>query len=146
MRLLDDDFSPHLRMDRTVVLVRSRLVKLEREFVVCAEHLRFESFVGACDRVLNVVPIHPRYCRSRRYRDVLRYEAEEIDQDFNLLRSHLPLLLVVLNILDFLADTLEVSFTHSSVQNQAGSNWLACNSLCFLNPIRARHWTGSYRC
>jgi len=65
----------------------------------------------------------------------LRHEAEEIDQDFDLLRSHLPLPLVVLNILDFLADTLEVSFTHSSVQNQAGSNWLACNSLCFLNPI-----------
>src|SRR5580693_7008008 len=34
----------------------------------------------------------------------------------------------------------------SSVQNQAGSNWLACNSLCFLNPIRARHWTGPYPC
>ena len=94
MRLLDDDFSPHLRMDRTVVLVRSRLVKLEREFVVCAEYLRFESFVGACDRMLNVVPIHPRYCRSRRHRDVLRHEAEEIDQDFDLLRSHLPLPLV----------------------------------------------------
>src|SRR5579862_6804187 len=34
----------------------------------------------------------------------------------------------------------------SSVQNQAGSNWLACNSLCFLNPMRARHWTSSYPC
>jgi hypothetical protein len=99
-------------MDRTVVLVRSRLAKFEREFVACAENRRFESFVGACDRVLNVVPIHPRYCRSRRHRDVLRHEAEEIDQDFDLLRSHLPLPLVVLHIIDFLAYTLGVSFTH----------------------------------
>jgi len=99
-------------MDGTVVIVRSGLIKLEREFVVCAERLRFESFVDACDRVLNVIPIHPRYRRSRRHRDVLRHEAEVIDQDFDLLGSHLPLLLVVLHIIDCSTYTLEVSFTH----------------------------------
>ena len=85
-------------MDRTVVLVRSGLIKLEREFVVCAEHLRFEGFVGACDRVLNVVPIHPRYCRSRRDRDVLRHEAEVIDLDLDHLGPHLGRCVGVLHI------------------------------------------------
>jgi len=95
---MDDDFSPHPRMDRTVVLVRSGLIKLEREFVVCAEHLGFERSVRACDLVLNVVEIHPRHCRSRGYCNVIRHEAEVIDLDLNHLRPHLPRCVGVLHI------------------------------------------------
>ena len=83
MRLLDDDFSPHLRMDRTLVLVRSGLIKLEREFVVRAEHPRFEGSIRACDLVLNVVEIHPRHRRSRGYCNFMRHEAEVIDLDLD---------------------------------------------------------------
>jgi hypothetical protein len=99
VRLLDDDFSPHLRMDRTVVLVRSGLIKLEREFVVRAEHLRFENSVRACDLVLNVVEIHPRHRRSRGYCNVMRHEAEVIDLDLDHLRPHLPRYVGVLHTL-----------------------------------------------
>ena len=78
-------------MDRTAVFVRSGLVKGERKSVVRAEYLRSESFVPACDRVLNVVEIHPRHRRCWRHCDLLRHEAEVIDLDLDLLRSHLRL-------------------------------------------------------
>jgi len=85
-------------MNRTVILVRSGLIKLEREFVVRAEHLRFEGFVRACDLVLNVVEIHPRHRRSRGYCNVVRHEAEVIDLDLDHLRTRLPRCVGVLHI------------------------------------------------
>lgn len=82
-------------MDRTAVFVRSGLVKGERKSVVRGEYLRFEGFVPACDRVLNVVAIHPRHRCCRRNRDLMRNEAEVIDLDLDLLRSRLPTRAVV---------------------------------------------------
>src|ERR1041385_8542917 len=59
LSLLDDDLTSHLRMKRTVVLVRARRSELSREPIAVFQSFRVETFVSRGRRMRLVVAIDP---------------------------------------------------------------------------------------
>ena len=77
--LLHHDLAGHLRMDRAVVGIRSRLGKRVGEFLVCIPDLGLEHTVCADYRMGNVIAVGPCDCRSDRYRNCLRSKTEIVN-------------------------------------------------------------------
>src|SRR5580692_8549751 len=74
------DFGGHLRMDRTVVVVRTRFCEGKRETVIRIESLRFKHFVViAGDDVRNIIVVRPGNRGPGRNGDVCRAKAEVVD-------------------------------------------------------------------
>src|ERR1700730_303860 len=76
---LHHDLAGHLRVDRAVVGIRSRLGKRVGELFIRIHHLRLEHAVCAHRRMRNVVFICPGNCRSDGHREHLRPKNEIID-------------------------------------------------------------------
>jgi len=73
------DFASHLRVNRAVVRIRSRLGEGVGEFFVRIQHLGLEHTFGAHRRMWDVVTVGPGNRRSNRHGDRLRPENEIID-------------------------------------------------------------------
>jgi hypothetical protein len=76
------DRAGHLRVDRAVVGIRSRLGKGVGEFFVRIAHLGPEHAVCADHGMRNVIAVGPGHRRSNRYRERLRSKTEVIDLHF----------------------------------------------------------------
>src|SRR3984893_19279926 len=68
---LHHDLAGHLRVDRAVVGIRSRLGKRVGEFFIRIQHLGLEHTLGADRRMGNVITVCPGNCRSDGYREHL---------------------------------------------------------------------------
>src|ERR1700730_7819381 len=79
---LHHDFSRHLRVDRTVVVVRTRFCEGKRETVFRIESLRFEHLVViAGDDMRNIVVVRPCDRGPGGNGNVCRAKAEVVDLD-----------------------------------------------------------------
>jgi len=78
---LHHDLSGHLRMDRAVVGIRSRLGKRVGEFFIRIQHLGLEHAFRADRRMGNVIIVCPGDCGSDGYRERLRPKYEIVDFD-----------------------------------------------------------------
>src|SRR5215469_14420621 len=73
------DLPCHLRVDRAVVGISSRLGKCEGELFVRIPHLGLEHSVGADDRMRYIITVGPSNCSSDRYLEGLRPKTEIVD-------------------------------------------------------------------
>ena len=78
---LHHDLPGHLRVDRTVVGIRSRLGKGVGELLVRIPDLGLEHSICADDGMGNIITVNPRNCSSNRYLDCLRAKTEIVDLD-----------------------------------------------------------------
>ncbi len=78
---LHHDLSGHLRMDRAVVGIRSRLGKRVGEFFIRIQHLGLEYTLCTDRRMGDVITVCPGNCRSDGYRERLRPKNEVVDFD-----------------------------------------------------------------
>src|ERR1700730_1206952 len=77
--LFYDDCPLHVRMQRTEILIGSRLREGERECLFGIHNLGAERFVAGNDRVGNIVSIGPGECSARSNGDLCRRKAEIVD-------------------------------------------------------------------
>src|SRR5258708_31152071 len=82
LTLLHYDLGGHLRVDRTVVVVRTRLCERKREMVIRIERFGFEHLVViAGDDMRNVVVVRPGDGGPGRHGNCCRAKAEVVDLD-----------------------------------------------------------------
>src|SRR6266853_5406100 len=87
--LLHHDLAGHLRMDRAVVGIGSRLGERVGERFVCIPHLGLEHSICADHRMRNVITVSPGHCGSDGYRNCRRSKTEIINLHLRVCRGGL---------------------------------------------------------
>jgi hypothetical protein len=86
---LHNDLACHLRMNRAVVGIFSRLGECVGELFVRVPHLGLEHALSADNRMGSVIMVGPRHCPSDGYRDRLRPKTEIVDLYVHIWRGRL---------------------------------------------------------